>query len=77
MLPLTYLHGRATIARGAYGRLAYAKRRRHRLASPFGDAAACGADPETVAALDTAVATWLDGGPPAPVDAALGRLRTS
>jgi hypothetical protein len=80
VLAATWWHGRRTIARGAYGRLAHAKRRHaagRPLAAAFGDAAACGADPSTVAALDAAVTAWLAGGPAAPVDAALARLRSS
>jgi hypothetical protein len=69
----TWLHGRAAIARGAYGRLALARRRSR--SAPFADAAKCGADPKVVAELDAAVATWVAGGEAAPVDAALARLR--
>lgn len=75
----TWWHGRAILARGAYGRLALAKQRHaagRPLAAPFADAARCGADPAAVAELDAAVAVWLAGGPSAPVDAALARLRT-
>jgi len=74
----TWWHGRRTIARGAYGRLALARRRwaaGRPLAAPFADAAACGADPAAVAALDAAVAAWLGGGPAAPVERALAELR--
>ncbi|MEO8700063.1 MAG: hypothetical protein ABI867_08470 [Kofleriaceae bacterium] len=73
VLAATWWHGRRAIARGAYGRLAWAKR--HRAAAAFADAARCGADPAAVAALDAAVATWLAGGAAAPVDAALAKLR--
>lgn len=69
----TWLHGRAAIARGAYGRLALAKRTRR--AAPFADAARCGADPVVVRELDAAVAAWVAGGEPSPVDAALAKLR--
>jgi len=72
-LAFAWWHGRRTIARGAYGRLAWA--RRARPASPFGDAATCGADREAVAALDRATLAWLDGGPPEPVRDALAELR--
>lgn len=74
----TWWHGRRTIARGAYGRLALARRRRaagRPLAAPFADAAACGADPARVARLDGAVAAWLGGGPAEPVERALAELR--
>ncbi|MBA2540833.1 MAG: hypothetical protein H0V17_14435 [Deltaproteobacteria bacterium] len=74
----TWWHGRRAIARGAYGRLAVARARHaagRPLASPFGDAVACGADPARVRELDAAVARWLAGGDAAPVDAALSRLR--
>ena len=80
VLVATWWHGRRTIARGAYGRLDLAKRRHvagRPLADPFGDAVACGADHNAVAELDAAVATWLAGGPPEPVDRALARLRGS
>lgn len=73
MLAATWWHGRRALARGAYGRLALAKRRPPR--PVYADAVACGADPAIVAELETAVAAWLAGGPAAPVDAALARLR--
>ncbi len=69
----TWLHGRRAIARGAHGRLALARSRK--LTAPFADAAACGADPAVVRELDAAVTVWTAGGPGAPVDAALARLR--
>jgi hypothetical protein len=75
----TWWHGRAAIARGAYGRLAFARARHaagRPLAAPFADAATCGADRAVVAELEAAVTAWLEGGPAAPVDAALARLRT-
>lgn len=78
VLPATWWHGRRALARGAYGRLALARRchaRGRPLAAPYGDAAACGADPAVVRELDAAVERWLAGGPAEPVDAALGRLR--
>ena len=78
VLAATWWHGRRTIARGAYGRLALAKRRHEvgrPLATTFGDAAACGADRGAVAELDTAVAAWLSGAAAEPVDRALTRLR--
>jgi len=74
----TWLHGRRALARGAYGRLAVARARHAAgtpLATPFADAARCGADPAVVAELDAAVAAWLAGGPAQPVDDALDRLR--
>ena len=77
----TWWHGRRAIACGAYGRLAVARARHaagRPLASPFGDAAACGADPVRVSELDDAVTAWLTtAGDAAPVDAALSRLRYS
>lgn len=72
-LPATWWYGRRVVARGAYGRLALARRRRDR--APYRDAIACGADRDAVDTLDAAVAAWLDGGPAARVDAALARLR--
>lgn len=72
-LAFAWWHGRRTIARGAYGRLAWA--RRARPTAPFADAAACGADPAAVAALDGATRAWLDGGPAEPVRTALAELR--
>jgi len=78
----TWWHGRRAIASGAYGRLAFARARHaagQPLAAPFADAAACGADRELVAELDTAVGAWLAGGQAAGeasrVDEALARLR--
>ncbi|HUJ62115.1 MAG TPA: hypothetical protein VLX92_26595, partial [Kofleriaceae bacterium] len=59
VLPLTWLHGRRVLARGAYGRLALARRRPR--ADLYADATACGADPTIVAALEAAVAAWLAG----------------
>ncbi len=77
-LAAAWVYGRAAISRGSYGRLELAARR-HRagaaVVAPFSDAAACGADPAIVRELDTAVAAWLGGGPAAPVDDALARLR--
>jgi hypothetical protein len=72
-LAFAWWFGRRAIARGAYGRLAWA--RRARPASPFGDAAACGADREDVDRLDRAVTAWIDGGPSEPVRAGLAALR--
>lgn len=74
VLPATWWVGRRVIARGAYGRLWLAKRRARSTAA-FADAARCGADPAIVRELDDAVTAWVAGGPAAPVDAALGRLR--
>jgi hypothetical protein len=73
VLPATWLVGRRVIARGAYGRLWLVKHRA--LAAPFGDAARCGADPALVRELEAAIEAWRAGGPAAPVDAALARLR--
>jgi hypothetical protein len=76
----TWWHGRRTIARGAYGRLALAKQRHAAgtpLERPFGDAIACGADRALVDELDAAVTAWLSGGPAVAVDAALARLRAT
>jgi hypothetical protein len=78
VLPATWWHGRRALARGAYGRLALARRRHaagRPLEAPFADATACGADPELVGELDAAVEAWLAGGPAEPVDRALARLR--
>jgi len=69
LLAVTWWHGRRTIARGPYGRLELARRRG--LAAPFADAVACGADPETVAALHQAIERGTE------IDAALARLRAA
>ncbi len=77
-LAATWWQGRAVIRRGAYGRLALARARHgagRSWVAPFADAIACGAARETVETLHTDVAAWLAGGPAAPVDAALARLR--
>ena len=61
-LAFAWWFGAKTIARGSYGRLAWAQRRR----------------PARVyenAELDRAARAWLDGGPGEPVRAALARLR--
>lgn len=74
----TWLQGRATIARGAHGRLALARARHaagRPLATPFADAASCGADRARVDDLDGRVADWLAGGSARQVDDALSRLR--
>ena len=71
-------HGRRAIARVPTGRLELAERATRTgrpLAPPFADAAACGAPPDAVAALDAAFTAWLAGGPAPPVAAALDRLR--
>jgi len=73
MLLATWWHGRRAIARGAYGRLAVARKRK--LEHAYADAAACGADPAIVENLDRAVVAWAAGGPAEPVDAALASLR--
>jgi hypothetical protein len=77
--PLTWWSGRRALARGAYGRLALARRRHaagRPLVQPFADAEASGADPAEVAALDDAVAAWLARPEAAPaVDRALVALR--
>lgn len=76
VLPITVWHGRRALARGAYGRLALARRRGpDGDAAPFADAAACGADRALVDELDAATRAWVRGGPAEPVDAALARLR--
>jgi hypothetical protein len=51
-LPVTWWHGRRVLARGAYGRLAWAARAGE--PAPFADAVACGADAAVVAALHAA-----------------------
>ena len=63
MLPLTWWYGRRVIARGAYGRLAWAARAG--VKEPFADALACGADPAVVAEVHAA-----------PTEAALTQLRS-
>lgn len=77
-LAIAWWQGTRAIARGAHGRLAWAAARRRRggAAAPvFADAAACGADPAAVAALEATTAAWLAGGPADDVDRALARLR--
>ena len=71
-------HGRKVIARIPAGRVAHvarASRAGRPIAAPFADAVRAGAAADDVAALDGAVRAWLAGGPAAPVDAALDRLR--
>ena len=68
-LPVTWWYGRRALARGAYGRAAWALR--HSVREPFADAAACGADAPTVAALHTALAAR----DVTAADAALAHLR--
>jgi hypothetical protein len=77
-LLVAYLHGRRAIARGSYGRLAFARMRHavgRSLEAPFADAAACGANADLVVALDIATNTWLASGPEEAVNVALTRLR--
>jgi hypothetical protein len=50
---------------------------RHAARAAVADAIACGADRALVDELDAAVTAWLAGGPAAPVDAALARLRAT
>ena len=73
VLPATWWYGRRVLARGAYGRLAWA--RRGRVAEPFADAVACGADAEVVARVHAALPAWYSGGLAGPVAAALSALR--
>ncbi len=77
-LALAWWQGRRAIGHVPYGRLAWiageAARGRPRPV-PLADVRACGADPAALDALDAAVATWIAGGPPGPVDAAVARLR--
>jgi len=68
-LPVTWWYGRRVLARGAYGRAVWARRRG--VAVPFSDAAACGAAREVVDSLHAALA----GNDSAAADAALARLR--
>ena len=53
MLPLTWWYGRRVIARGVYGRIAWAARAG--VAGPFSDAVACGAPAAVVADLHDAL----------------------
>lgn len=69
VLPGTWWYGCRVIARGAYGRLAWAARRG--AAEPFRDAIACGADASLVGELHAALAARADDR----VAAALARLR--
>ena len=69
MLPLAWWHGRRVLARGAYGRLAWASRRG--VTAPFADAVACGASPSVVEALHAALAR----GDTAAVASSLDELR--
>ena len=68
-LPLTWWYGRRVLARGAYGRAAWALRRG--AIAPFADAAACGASSDLVEHLHTALAS----ADTSATDAALARLR--
>jgi hypothetical protein len=70
VLPATWWYGRRMLARGAYGRLAWAHRAG--AAEPFSDAVACGADARDVADLHAALAAADD----ARATAALTRLRS-
>jgi len=77
-LGLAWWQGRRALARGAHGRLAWLAAQHRRgvdVPHPFADAVQAGADPARVAELEAAAATWLAGGPSAPVDRALARLR--
>lgn len=70
--------GRRELARVPLGRLEHLVRRRRRgvpIAGGLEDVAAAGGDRDAVAALGDALAAYADGGPAAPVDAALARLR--
>jgi hypothetical protein len=69
VLPATWWYGRRVIARGPYGRLAWARRRN--ATAPFDDAVACGAAPTLVTALHAAIAA----GDPEAIASALERLR--
>jgi hypothetical protein len=69
MLPLTWWYGRRVLARGAYGRAAWALRASAPAA--FTDAAACGANAAAVAALHVGLAAR----DAAAIDAALVDLR--
>jgi len=69
-LPVTWWYGRRVLARGAYGRAAWALRR-GAVAAPFADALACGAAPAIVDELHSALAAR----DLAAADAALTRLR--
>jgi hypothetical protein len=54
VLPFTWWYGRRVLARGAYGRVAWAARAHAE--HPFADAVACGADAATVNELHAALA---------------------
>jgi hypothetical protein len=68
-LPATWWYGRRVIARGAYGRLAWAARSGR--ADPFADAIACGADRALVDEVHAAIAAHET----ARIETALARLR--
>ena len=74
MLAGTWWHGRRTIARGSYGRLALAQHRA--MVEPFSDAVLCGADPAKVGTLHEEIAIWVNGGQADRVASALDPLRT-
>lgn len=70
--------GRQELRRVPLGRIEYLARRHRRgqaIAGGLDDVIHAGADPGQVAALEAAIASYLDGGPAAPVDAAIARLR--
>jgi hypothetical protein len=69
VLPATWWYGRRVVARGAYGRFAWAARASD--AAPFRDAVACGADAAVVSTMHVALAA----GDAEALDAALTRLR--
>lgn len=71
VLPLTWWYGRAVIARGGYGRLAWAARAG--VAEPFSDAVACGAPAGVVSELHGALAA----GDAARAASTLAQLRAS
>jgi hypothetical protein len=72
-LAFAWWWGGKTIARGSYGRCVWAMRARP--ATPFADAATCGADREAVTSLDAAMVSWMEGGSIEPVRDGLARLR--
>ncbi len=74
-LALVWWHGRRTIARVPYGRIAWIAARERGAPAELADVIACGADPTRVATLAAAIDRWRAGGSADAVDAAVAALR--
>ena len=74
-LALVWWHGRRTIARVPYGRIAWIAARDREAHAELADVVGCGADPTRVAALADAIDRWRAGSPADAVDAAVDALR--